>query len=297
VVEHQLAGSVKARSLGGRVVALTLPDSQRNRVNFRAGFILDILPGWEQLMALPDEEKLHMMADPAGRARMDAMAQSQEGPLRSIANWGGYIVLETFSPETKRYEGMKVSDIAALTGSDPWNALADIVVADGLRTVIVNEDRGQDVETWRRRVDVWRDPNTVVGASDAGAHLDMIDTFNYTTTMIAKAHREHGLLPLEEAVHYITGAPAALYGLVDRGAIRPGAWADLVVFDRHTVAPQPVSTRFDLPGGAGRVYGGAIGVEHVMVAGREIVDGSGFTDERPGRVIRSGTDTTTVTAA
>src|SRR5206468_6882112 len=94
VVEHQLAGSDYAAEQGGRVVALTLPDSQRNRLNFRSGFILDILPGWDRLMALPEDEKLAMLADPAGRAEMDRLAQSQEGPLRSIANWRHYIVLE-----------------------------------------------------------------------------------------------------------------------------------------------------------------------------------------------------------
>lgn len=297
VVDQQLAGSDHAARLGGRVVALTLPDSQRNRLNFKSGFILDILPGWERLMALPDEEKLAMLSDPSGRAEMDRLAQTQEGPLRSIANWRHYTVVETFSPETKVYEGMTVGEIAERVGLSPWDALADVVVKDGLRTVIMNPDRGQDVESWRCRVEVWRDPRAIVGASDAGAHLDMIDTFNYPTTMIAKAVREHGLLPLEEAVYHITGEPAALYGLVDRGCIRPGAWADLVLFDAATVGPLPVSTRFDLPGGAPRVYGGAAGVEEVLVAGESIVSHGELTGSLPGRVLRSGRDTRSVSAA
>ncbi|MBV9659627.1 MAG: amidohydrolase family protein [Acidimicrobiales bacterium] len=297
VVEQQLAGSDYAANLGGRVVALTLPDSQRNRLNFRSGFILDILPGWERLMALPDDEKLAMLADPAGRAEMDRLAQSMEGPLRAIANWRQYRLVDTFHPDHKQFEGMAVGQIAELVGQTAWDTLAGIVVKDELRTVILNEDRGQDEQSWRRRVEVWRDPRTVVGASDAGAHLDMIDTFNYPTTMMATPVREHGLLPLEEAIYYLTGAPADLYGLRDRGRIRPGAWADLVVLDPDTVAPHPVSTRFDLPGGAARVYGGADGIEHVLVAGEEIVSGGAFTTARPGRVLRSGTDSYTVTAA
>jgi hypothetical protein len=70
-----------------------------------------------------------------------------------------------------------------------------------------------------------------------------------------------------------------------------------VVFDPQTIGPDLVSTRFDLPGGAPRVYGGAIGLEHVMVAGRDIVTSGEFTDDRPGRVLRAGRDSTTVTAA
>lgn len=295
MVQHQLEGSDYAASLGGRVVALTVPDSQRNRMNFRSGFVLDILPGWEHFMALPDDEKLKVLADPSGRDEMNRLAQSQEGPLRSIANWSEYILLEIFSSELKHYEGMTVGQVAEQLGKSAWDTLADIVVADDLRTVIVNQDRGQDGATWRQRAEVWRDPRAVVGGSDAGAHLDMIDTFNYATTLISKGVREHGLLPLEEAVHYLTGVPAALYGLVDRGSIRPGAWADIVVMDPSTVGPDPVATRFDLPGGAGRVYGGASGIEHVFVAGDEIVSGKEFTDVRPGRILRSGSDTRSVT--
>ncbi len=294
VVERQLAGSDLARSLGGRVVALTLPDSQRNRLNFKSGFILDILPGWDKLMALPDTEKLTMLADPIGRLRMDELAQSQEGPLRSIANWGQYLIVETFDAKSRPFIGRPVADLAAEVGKSAWDALADMVVADELKTVIVNQDRGQDVESWRRRVDVWRDHRAVVGASDAGAHLDMIDTFNYTTTVLAKAVREHGLLSLEEAVSHLTGGPAGLYGLKGRGVISEGAWSDLVVFDPERIGPSPVSTRYDLPGGAGRVFGGSVGIHEVVVAGEVIVKDGAFSDARPGRILRSGRDTVTV---
>ena len=294
VVERQLAGSDLARGLGGRVVALTLPDSQRNRLNFKSGFILDILPGWDKLMALPDTEKLTMLADPIGRLRMDELAQSQEGPLRSIANWGQYLIVETFDAKSRPFIGRPVADFAAEIGKSAWDALADMVVADELKTVIVNQDRGQDVESWRRRVDVWRDHRAVVGASDAGAHLDMIDTFNYTTTVLAKAVREHGLLSLEEAVSHLTGGPAGLYGLTGRGVISEGAWSDLVVFDPERIGPSPVSTRYDLPGGAGRVFGGSVGIHEVVVAGEVIVEDGTFSDARPGRILRSGRDTATV---
>jgi N-acyl-D-aspartate/D-glutamate deacylase len=238
-----------------------------------------------------------MLRDPAGRAEMDRLAQSADGPLRSLANWAGYTLLETFADESKPHAGRAIGEIARDTGRTPWDTLADIAVADDLRTVIANQDRGQDRASWERRVEVWRDPRAIVGASDAGAHLDMIDSFSYCTTLLGKAHREHGLLPVEEAVHLLTGAPAALYGLVDRGRLTEGAWADITVFDPDRVGPAPVYTRFDLPGGAGRVYGEADGIEHVFVAGEEVVTGRAMTEARPGRVLRSGQDTVTVTAA
>jgi N-acyl-D-aspartate/D-glutamate deacylase len=294
LVQHQLAGFDIAAAEGGRVLALTLPDTFRLRLNFTSGFILDILNGWDSLMALPVDEKLRQLRDPVQRAEWNRLAQSTEGTQRAIANWAGYWVLETFSDEWKPYEGRIIGDIAREQGREAWDVLVDIVVADGLRTVIANQDRGQDDATWARRVEVWRDHRAVVGASDAGAHLDMIDSFSYSTTLLARAVRERNLLPLEEAVHYLTGAPAELYGLHERGRVASGYCADLQVFDPTTVGPGPVSMRFDLPGGAGRVYGEAVGVHHVVVNGVPCVEQGELLPARPGRLLRSGTDTHTV---
>ena len=133
----------------------------------------------------------------------------------------------------------------------------------------------------------------MVGASDAGAHLDMLDTFNYATVLLEEGMRNQQLLSLEEAVHLLTDEPARLYGLRDRGRLAEGAWADIVVFDEDTVGPRPVTTRFDLPGGAGRLYAEADGIDHVFVNGTEIAAGGKFTDARPGAMLRSGRDTYT----
>ncbi len=294
LVQHQLAGFEIAAAEGGRVLALTLPDTFRLRLNFTSGFILDILRGWDQLMALPLDEKVRQLRDPAVRAEWNRLAQSTEGAQRAIANWGSYRLLETFSDTWKPYEGRIIGDIARELDRDPWDLLCDIVLADDLRTVIANQDRGQDDATWRRRVEVWRDHRAIVGASDAGAHLDMIDSFSFSTTLLARAVREHGLMELEEAVHHLTGAPAELYGLHDRGRVAVGMCADVQVFDPATIGPGPVSMKFDLPGGSGRVYGEAEGVHHVVVNGVPCVEHGELLAARPGRLLRSGTDTHTV---
>jgi N-acyl-D-aspartate/D-glutamate deacylase len=146
-------------------------------------------------------------------------------------------------------------------------------------------------------VKIWRDRRTVVGASDAGAHLDFLATFNYSTAMLGKAVRERGLLPIEEAINLLTDVPARLYGLRERGRIAPGWFADVVVLDPATIGPGEVRMRFDLPGGAPRLYGDANGIDHVLVNGDEIVQRGEFTDARPGTLLRSGRDTETVTAS
>jgi N-acyl-D-aspartate/D-glutamate deacylase len=141
---------------------------------------------------------------------------------------------------------------------------------------------------------VWLDPRTVIGGSDAGAHLDMFCGATYTTVMLGEVVRDRRLVTLEQAVQQLTDVPARLYGLRDRGRVAEGWYADLVVFDPDTVGPHQERTRDDLPGGASRLYAGAQGMRHVLVNGRGIVHNDQFTDETPGTVLRSGRDTDTV---
>ena len=293
VVEHQLTGSDLAAERGGKVLALTLPDSFRTWLNFCSGFILDLLPGWDRLMALTESEKLAMLADPAGRAEMDRLAQSATGPVRSLANWSVYRIEQS---SVAGVVGRTVGELATERGCSAWEALADLVLVDRLKTVITAPDRGQDDASWEKRVAVWRDPRAVVGASDAGAHLDMIDSFSYATTMLARAVRERPLMALEEAVKLLCDRPARLYGLRGRGRVAEGWWADLVVLDPASIGPGPVAMRYDLPGGAGRIYGEAEGIHHVVVNGEIAVSDGQFTGARSGHLMRSGRDTDTVTA-
>ena len=111
--------------------------------------------------------------------------------------------------------------------------------------------------------------------------------------MIGEAVRDRGLLTLEESVHLLTDVPARLYGLTDRGRVAEGWIADLVLFDPERVRPDRERTVTDLPGGASRLTADAVGIEHVLVAGTEIVTSGAFTDARPGTFLRSGLHTET----
>ena len=105
--------------------------------------------------------------------------------------------------------------------------------------------------------------------------------------------RRRQLISLEEAVHLMTAVQADLYGLIDRGRVEQGAWADLVVLDPETVASHEVAMRFDVPGGAGRLYAEADGIEQVFVNGQAIVRDGKLTSDRPGTLLRSGRDSRT----
>jgi N-acyl-D-aspartate/D-glutamate deacylase len=295
-VWEMLAASDYAAANGGRVLALTVPDVMTTYLTFKAGFVLDALPGWAKTMALPLREKMRALADPEERKRLAESAASPEaGMLRGIARWELMTVVETYAPGNKGLAGRTVGEIAAERGQEPFDCLLDIALVDELRTIIQPPLAGNDAKSWELRRDVWRDPRAVVGASDAGAHLDMLSTFSFSTAML-RSVREHDLMPIEEAVQLLTDRQARLYGLRERGRLEEGWHADIVVFDPARVAPSPVTWRNDLPAGAGRLYAGADGIEHVIVNGTEIVRGTELTGATPGTLLRSGRDTETVTA-
>jgi N-acyl-D-aspartate/D-glutamate deacylase len=230
-----------------------------------------------------------LLADPSSRRELGELAQGPS-PMRGLAKWHKYTIGEVFSDENKEYSGRSIGEIAEAEGRETFDVLCDIVLNDRLRTGLYQPVIGDDLETWQKRVEVWRDNRTVVGGTDAGAHLDLLATFNATTAMLGKAVRELKLLPWEEAIQLITDAPARLYGLHERGRLQEGWHADVVVIDPDTVGPRPIETREDLPGGAWRLYGEADGIDHVVVNGTEICRKGEFTGATPGGIMRSGRD-------
>jgi N-acyl-D-aspartate/D-glutamate deacylase len=293
---RQLGSGTAAAARGATVVALTLPHTMQLRLSFEHGAILDSLPGWNDVLRLPVDDRIAALSDPDVRRRLDAGAHSEEaGVLRHLAVWERLIFDETFAPENAGLEGRSVGELARERGVEPFDALLDVVVADRLRTGL-RPPIGESEEDWVLRAQAWQDPRAIVGGSDAGAHLDTMCGAIYSTSMLGDGVRARGLLTWEQAVHQLTDIPARLYGLRDRGRLVPGAFADVVVFDPGAIGHGPVRTRDDLPGGASRLYAEATGIERVLVNGTEIVRGAAFTGAVPGRVLRSGRDTDTVHA-
>ncbi len=298
IAEEQLAVSDEAAARGARIVALTLPQVMTMRVNLRTGFLFDTLPGWAEMFGLPLADRIRAFSDPATRRRLDAGARSEGAGLFSfLAKWQNLTVAETFLPQNSIHQGRTIGEIAAAQGVTPLDAMLDLAVSEELRTSFLTQTFGDDAESWKMRADSWHDPRTIIGASDAGAHLDMIDTFACGTALLGPAVRDRKLMRLETAIQQLTQAPAELYGIRDRGVLRPGAFADVVVFDADEIGVGPIHTRADLPGGAARLYAAATGIEHVLVNGREIVRGTELTGEHPGTLLRSGRDTDTVTVS
>lgn len=294
-VERQLSAGDAARAAGGRVVALTMPSLVPMNMSFRNYCALFMLPGWGEVMNLPVPQRIEKLRDPAVRAWMDERAHSEEaGVFRRLASWGAYVLGDTYSPANEGLKGRRVDEIAAERGTPPFDTLLDIVIADELATILWPVPSDGDDASWRLRADVWTDPRALLGGSDAGAHLDRMCGAPYTTRFLADVIRGRRLLSLERAVQLITQAPAQLFGLRDRGTIRDGARADLVLFDPDTIAADHATLVEDLPGGSARLTASSHGVEHVFVNGVEIVRAGAATGATPGTVLRSGRDTATV---
>lgn len=300
---HQLEASTTAASRGATVLALTLPHSMQIRLSFLTGFVLDGLPGWRTTFALAVPERMAALRDPEVRRRLAEGARSDEaGMLRGLARWSRMVIAETFAPKNADLSGLTVAEAAARRGVDlagtdsAFDFLVDVILADELRTGLNPPTATDNPDDWKLRAEVWLDPRTVIGGSDAGAHLDMMCGAIYSTSLLGDAVRERQLLGLEEAVHQITDVPARLYGLRERGRVEPGWFADLVVFDAGRIGHQPARTRYDLPAGAPRLYAEAEGIEHVVVNGVAVVSSGVLSGDLPGQLLRSGRDTYTVHA-
>ncbi|MFO0690632.1 MAG: amidohydrolase family protein [Myxococcota bacterium] len=292
---RQLALSDRAAARGARVVPLSVPHPMEFFVDFASPFYFGGLPGFAKVMALPLEERRRALADPAEREPIKrATAEALRGPLADYSDFARMEISRVHLPKNAGLVGRKVGDVARERGLDPVDALLDIALADELRTLFVPVRVGADDASWKIRGELLLDPRVVVGASDAGAHLDIGTAFAYSTKLLAEGVRQRGIMTVEQAVQQLAQVPAKLYGFRDRGELREGAVADFVVFDAARVDRGPVESRSDLPGGAARLYAEAIGVEAVAVGGVDVVRGGKLTGARPGRILRSGRDTVTV---
>jgi N-acyl-D-aspartate/D-glutamate deacylase len=297
VAARQLAMSDHARSQGGEVIALSLACTPDTYLNFKTGFVLDSLPGiWREVFKLPLEERMTRFRDPELRQQMaqDAASVPEESIFLFVSRLEAYRVVSVNSEKNKLHEGRLAGEIAQERGCDPIDVMLDIALDDELTTVFAPSFGGYDLKAFELRSRLWQDDRTIIGASDAGAHLDMIDTFAFSTMVLQEGVRKHEVITLEQAVRQLTERPARFAGLVDRGLLKPGYHADITIFDRDTVGRGPAYNRYDVPANQFRIYADAEGIDHVFVNGVQVVKDGDHTGKLPGAVLRSGRDTRTV---
>jgi N-acyl-D-aspartate/D-glutamate deacylase len=296
-VPRQLLASDRAVELGGRVVALTMPVQVPMNMSFLSFCGLWLIPGWQGVLGVPVPERIKRLQDPDTRLKLLEWSQAPEaGVFRRLADWRDYIIGDTTSAANEGLKGRSVSDIAAERGTSAFGTLLDIVIADDLATVLWPTPQDDDETSWKMRAELWADDRAMIGGSDAGAHLDRMCGAPYPTRFLADCIRGRKLVAVEEAVRLMTSAPAALFGLRDRGVLREGAIADVIVFDPATIGSEPATLVTDLPGDSSRLTAGSFGMVRVLVNGTAIVVNSQATGATPGTLLHSGRDTDTVTA-
>lgn len=294
-VPRQLLASEQARKAGGRIVALTMPILTPMNMSLGTFCALNLIPGWGPILGLPVPERIAKLRDADVRAEMLLRARSKEaGVFRRLANFGRYVIGDTYSEANRGLSGRVVGDIAEERGLEPFQCLVEICAADDLRTVLWPMPTDNDPASWALRAETWQHEDVMLGGSDAGAHLDRMCGAPYTTRFLGDCLRRRKLVGLEQAVKMLTADPARLFGLHERGRVEEGFHADLVLFDPERIDAGQATLVHDLPGDSPRLDARAIGIRAVWVNGVEAIRDDVVSGAVPGKVLRSGRDTRTV---
>ena len=292
--KNQINACERVAEKGGRAMALTMPILVGMTMHFHSYCALYKLPGWDEIMTLPHEDKKQKLADPAVRKLLEENAASPEaGVFSRLTGWGKYRIGETFSKENQGLDGRLVSDIARERGTRDFYTLLDIVLADDLKTVLWPGPTDDDPASWLMRQTVWEHEEVMIGGSDAGAHLDRMAGASYPTEWIRDCLSGRKLTSVEKAIEHMTDVPARFFGLMNRGRIEKDFHADLVVFDPERIDAQELKILNDLPGDSPRLYAGSEGIEKVFVNGVLTVDSGKPTEVLSGVILRSGSHTVT----
>jgi N-acyl-D-aspartate/D-glutamate deacylase len=292
--ERQLASADKAEAAGGFVVPMMIPHNFRVRTDFLESDVgFRSIPGFEQLFDLAPVERVQAIANPSVRARLHRSLD--DAPVGTPAMFrdslADHVVSDSDSDNMQVFLGQSVAKLASDAGTTPLDVMLDLAAASDLDVGFVRHlVPVATAEERALQARVLRDPRVVLGASDGGAHVRGVVNVEYSTASFAELVRDEPVFTLEELVQEFTDVPAQLYGLVDRGRLREGAHADVVLFDPDQIGASAVRLVRDLPGGAARLFSHGLGIESVLVSGTEVVRGGEFTGAHPGRVLRSGTD-------
>jgi dihydroorotase/N-acyl-D-amino-acid deacylase len=271
----QVVEAIEAARAGGLDVAANVYPYTAS-----ANSLSSTLPAWVHEGGV--DAMIARFHDPAQRERI--LREVREG-ADGNGGWksrppGDIMITSVLNPGLERWSGRRLTEVAQAMGTTPEEALLRLVEADRASTSVVrfsmNED---DLQAALRR------PWVSVGADSGAAATDgplarerrHPRAFGSMARVLGRYSRDLGLFPLEEAVRRMTSLPAQRVGLADRGLLKPGFMADVVVFD-----PARVRDRATYEQSA--QY--AEGVEHVVVNGRVVLEKGSMTGERPGRALR-----------
>jgi N-acyl-D-amino-acid deacylase len=276
--------TAESNSNGGMIFPQVTPRPLRFTMPMNAPFLLNLNPRFRELLSQGPDHRRAAYADAAWRSRV--VAVWEEAEFARAPRWET-IAIGSCTSHPQLVDRDLVS-VAQERGSSPFDTLLDLALDEpdlGLRfsVTMANDDEAEVSE-------LLRDDNMVIGLSDAGAHVGQICDAVQPTDFLGGWVRDRKVVPLEKAVRRLTGAQADMLAITDRGYLRPGAWADIVVFDPATIAPGPIRRVADFPAGSERLTADQpSGIRHVLVNGT-LIRHEGVQDltARSGRLVKPG---------
>jgi N-acyl-D-aspartate/D-glutamate deacylase len=246
-------------------------------------FLFDELPSFRDALTQPSPERERRLRDPAVRARMREELADPTG--RAFVFIWEVMVVESVRDEAHRdWIGKSIPQLAAAMGKDPLDCFLDLSLEEDLETQFILEFPMNDFLREVTTAQI-RDPVVMAGSSDGGAHLLTFVGADYTTRLIAEWVPDAA--SLEEAVRQLTLVPATVHGIRDRGVLREGASADVLLIDPTRLRAGATRLVRDLPGGASRYVIDAEGYVATIVNGEVLLENGLHTGALPGRLVRS----------
>jgi N-acyl-D-aspartate/D-glutamate deacylase len=245
---------------------------------------------WDVAMAAPFDERMALLGNPEKRAELREAAMQRQrrrpGVPGRFIKWQSIIVSKATLEKNRALEGRTLTDLAAAQGKHVADVMLDLAVEEKLETefLLQSRSREEDVEL----AEYVKTGHAIPSQTDAGAHLNTnFCTAGESSYVLGEWVRERQLLSLEDAVRRFTFQPASIMGLSDRGLVREGMVADLVVFDLARIGVREDEITRDGPNGSPRRVQRAEGVEYVVVSGEAVFDHGQHTGAFPGRVLRA----------
>jgi N-acyl-D-aspartate/D-glutamate deacylase len=260
----------------------TSPLPLTREVNMRNPFSFAGFPSWKAVFA--NKSKEAQAAVYRNISFRNQFREELKNPI-GFGNWSRIAVHEVKNPSLKRHEGKTVAELALEQGKDGVDAFLDLAISDDLECEFTMKSFNARAD---RMAELLNDKSILLGLGDGGAHLDMLCDSGYPSYVLGTWVRERKVLSLEEAVRRMTSDPADFFGIRDRGRIKPGLAADIVIFSAEEVASGARPERlYDLPGGAKRMVMRSRGIEYTLVNGKVTWEKGALTGAAEGEVLRS----------
>jgi N-acyl-D-amino-acid deacylase len=286
---YQLDYLDECAAAGARVWGQTTTRSINAIFSLKSYLPFDVLPTWRELRRLPLSEQKHRLADPATRRRLVAEEATMK-PRDNVLQGGGAATTDPRKPDYDNLFAMKdvewndptVAELAAARGQHPVDVMIDLALANDDQVFVqplVNEQPDQVLGMLRH-------PRTLATFSDSGAHVCQEMGSSLQTHLLSYWVRTKQAFTLEEAVRKLSFDNASAWGLADRGLLREGYRADLVLFDAERVKPAMPTVETDLPGGARRLVQKAEGIAATIVNGELTLENGQPTGRLPGVLLR-----------